>query len=80
MSHIPKFTDFLTESSDVSNKKIADVWHEVYGKNLYDEHPTIFKILKHRPTVDKRELKRIWDETYEEDIEEKYPEFCKKID
>jgi hypothetical protein len=79
MSHIRKFDEFLKESEKIEDKKITDVWKEVYGKDLVIDHPTIFKILKHRPSVDKMELKRMWEETYEEDLEKEHPEFYSKI-
>lgn len=83
MPYIPSFDMYLNESGDndnhVKDKKIIDVWKEVYGKDFINDHPTIFKILKQRPSIDKRELKRIWDETYDEDLEKEYSEFFKKL-
>ena len=79
MPYIPLFNDFLGGSSKIEDKKIIDVWKEVYGNDLINDHPQIFKILKQRPAVDKMEFKRIWDETYDEDLEKEYPEFFSKL-
>ena len=79
MNHIPSFNDFLGESSKIEDKTIIDVWKEVYGRDLINDHPQLFKILKQRPAVDKFEFKRIWDETYDEDLEKEYPEFFSKL-
>jgi hypothetical protein len=81
MSHLRKFNDFIKESERIEDKKIIDVWKEIYGNDFVIDHPIIFKILKQRPSlsIDKRELKRIWNETYDEDLEKDYPEFYSKI-
>ena len=79
MSHIPNFNEFLGESSEIKDKKIVDIWKEVYGNDFIQDHPLIFKILKQRPPIGKKELKRIWDETYDEDLEKEYQEFYSKL-
>ena len=69
----------LTEERMISDKDIVDIWKDIYGENFINEYPAVWKILKQRPPVDKREFKRIWDEAYGEDLEKEYEEFWKKI-
>ncbi len=63
----------------ISDKDIIDLWEDIYGENFINEYPAIWKILKQRPPVDKKEFKRIWSEVYDEDLEKEYEEFWKKI-
>lgn len=79
MKHIKLFEDFLNEGESVA-KSIHDHWFDTYGENFIGEYPKIAKILKNRPSVDRRELARIWDEVYGENFEEKYPGMWDKLD
>ena len=72
---------FINEDLDatISDPEIENAWETIYGKSLKSEHPGIFKILKQRPPIDKRELLRIWEETYNTSLEEEHPKIVKLL-
>lgn len=78
MLKIPKFNEFINEN-EFKDKEIFKMWKDVYGKDFIHEHPSIYKILKQRPHIDKYELKRMWDEVYDLDFEKEHPEVYSKL-
>ena len=74
---IKGYQQFL-ESQDhqhdfISNDNALEIWKNVYGTDFRSEHPEIFRILKQRAKMDKRELDRIWQEKYDEKFQDAHP-------
>jgi hypothetical protein len=73
---IKGYQQFL-ESQDqhdfISNDNALEIWKNVYGTDFRSEHPEIFRILKQRAKMDKRELDRIWQEKYDEKFQDVHP-------
>lgn len=61
-------------SATISDPEIEAAWSKVYGKELKDDFPHIFKILKQRRAkIDSKELERIWSEFHEKSFKEEHP-------
>ena len=73
---IKDYQQFL-ESQDqhdfISNDNALEIWKDVYGTDFRSEHPEIFRILKQRAKMDKRELDRIWQEKNDEKFQDAHP-------
>lgn len=85
---IHSFQDFfrLQEASKplaihefISDGNMLEIWREVYGTDFRSEHPEVYKILKQRAKMDKRELNRIWQERYEEEFSEAHPKVWSRL-
>ena len=60
-------------NATVSDPEIESAWNTVYGKDLKDDYPLIFKIIRQRRAkLDSRELERIWTETHEKSFKEEH--------
>lgn len=78
LKHLPvkKIDENLNEdlSATISDPEIEAAWSKVYGKELKDDFPHIFKILKQRRAkIDSKELERIWSEVHEKSFKEEHP-------
>lgn len=65
---------------EMADQTIFDLWEEVYGEKFIHEYPKMFKVLKSRPKVDRKEFARIWNEIYGENFEKEYPAMWDKMD
>tara|TARA_R100001460_G_scaffold25459_1_gene51175 strand:- start:1158 stop:1622 length:465 start_codon:yes stop_codon:yes gene_type:complete len=76
-----KIEEGKTDPVFITNSNITDLWSEIYdGEDFIDKHPAIYKILKNRAQMDRREMKRIWAMVYgDEDFEKEHPRVFKRI-
>lgn len=63
----------------ISDKTIANLWKDVYDEEFSSSYPSIWKILKQRPPITKKEFNRIWTDTYETDLKKSKPEFWERL-
>jgi hypothetical protein len=83
---IPSFRDFLLRESRtpstyefISDDTLTALWDEVYGTDFRSEHPEVYKILKQRAKMDRRELARIWDDRYDDDLSIAHPKIWSRL-
>ena len=84
---IPSFRDFLLQEAQkplavhefISDGNMLELWREVYGTDFRSEHPEVYRILKQRAKMDRRELSRIWDERYDDDFSEAHPKIWSRL-
>ena len=74
-----QFFESQDQHEFISNDNALELWREVYGTDFRSEHPEVFRILKQRAKMDKRELNRIWQERYEEDFSEAHPKIWARL-
>ena len=68
-----QFLESQNQHDFISNDNALEIWKNVYGTDFRSEHPEIFRILKQRAKMDKRELDRIWQEKYDEKFQDAHP-------
>ncbi len=68
-----QFIESQDQHDFISNDNALEIWKNVYGTDFRSEHPEIFRILKQRAKMDKRELDRIWQEKYDEKFQDAHP-------
>lgn len=78
---ITSFQHFINENSviSVSDADIKSAWSTVYNKDLIEDVPQFYKILKQRPPLTEREIERIWDDIFNKSFKAEHPQVWKKL-